>query len=48
MHPGGETIITRLADVLVIHVIRFWIAEAPAAQAGWLGALRDNQIGRAI
>lgn len=48
LRPGGETIITRLADVLVIQAIRAWIAQDPAAQTGWLGALRDPQIGRAI
>lgn len=46
--PGGETVITRLADILVIQVIRAWIARDPSAQRGWLGALRDPQIGRAM
>jgi hypothetical protein len=46
--PGGETVITRLADILVIQAIRAWIEQDPAAQTGWLGALRDKQIGRAI
>jgi AraC-like DNA-binding protein len=45
---GGETVITRLADILVIQAIRHWIAGDPAAQTGWLGALRDDKIGRAI
>ena len=48
LRPGGETVITRLADILVIQAIRAWIARDPAAQTGWLGALRDQQIGRAI
>jgi AraC-like DNA-binding protein len=48
LRPGGETIITRLADILVVQTIRSWIARDPAAQRGWLGALRDQQIGRAI
>jgi AraC-like DNA-binding protein len=48
LHLGGETIVTRLADILVIQAIRAWIARDPAAQTGWLGALRDRQIGRAI
>ncbi len=48
LRPGGETVITRLADILVIHAIRSWIAQDPAAQRGWLGALRDKQIGRVI
>jgi AraC-like DNA-binding protein len=48
LRPGGETIITRLADILIIQAIRSWIQEDPAAQTGWLGALQDKQIGQAI
>lgn len=48
MRPGGETVVTRLADILVIQAIRAWIERDPAAQTGWLGALQDRQIGRAI
>lgn len=32
----------------MIQAIRSWIARDPAAQTGWLGALQDRQIGRAI
>ena len=48
LQPGGETVVTRLADVLVIQAIRAWLEHDPAARAGWLGALRDPRIGRAI
>jgi len=48
LRPGGETVITRLADILVIQAIRSWIQEDPAAQTGWLGALQDTQMGPAI
>ena len=48
LRPGGETVITRLADILVIQAIRSWMARDPAARTGWLGALQDRQIGRAI
>ena len=48
LRPGGETIIKRLADILVIQAIRWWIEHEPGAQVGWLGALRDRQIGKAI
>lgn len=48
LRPGGETVITRLADILVIQAIRSWIERDPAAQSGWLGALQDEQIGRVI
>jgi len=45
---GGEAVMTRLADVLLIQTIRSWIEHDPAAQTGWLGALRDPQVGGAI
>jgi AraC-like DNA-binding protein len=48
LQPGGETVVTRLADVLVIQAIRWWIEHDPEAQVGWLRALRDRQIGRAL
>ena len=46
--PGGEAVITRLADVLVVQVLRAWLAHDPAARTGWLGALADPDIGRAL
>jgi AraC-like DNA-binding protein len=46
--PGGEAVITRLTDVLVVQAIRSWLDTDPAARTGWLGALQDPQIGRAI
>ncbi|MGI9645287.1 MAG: AraC family transcriptional regulator, partial [Ilumatobacteraceae bacterium] len=46
--PGGEAVVTRLSDVLVIQAIRSWIATDPAARPGWLGALQDPRIGHAI
>jgi AraC-like DNA-binding protein len=48
VRPGGEAVITRLSDILVIQAIRSWIAGDPAGQTGWLGALQDPRIGRAL
>ena len=48
LRPGGEAVMTRLADILVVQAIRTWIDTDPAARGGWVGALRDAQIGRAI
>lgn len=48
LRPGGETVVTRLADILVIQTIRAWLAHAPEARTGWLGALQDPQVGRAL
>ncbi len=41
LRPGGEAVITRLGDILVIQAIRSWIDTDPAARTGWLGALQD-------
>ena len=48
LRPGGEAVITRLGDILVIQAIRSWLETDPAARSGWLGAFQDRQIGRAI
>ncbi len=48
LRPGGETVITRLADILVIQALRVWLDTAPEANVGWLAALRDPQIGKAL
>ena len=47
IEPGGEAVMTRLADVLVIQVLRRWLRSADTA-TGWLTALRDPQVGHAI
>ncbi len=46
--PGGETIVTRLADILVIQAVRSWLEHSPEARTGWLGALKDERIGPAL
>lgn len=48
MRPGGDTVITRVSDILVVQAIRHWLEHDPLAKTGWLGALRDSQIGKAI
>ncbi|CAA6803788.1 MAG: AraC family transcriptional regulator [uncultured Thiotrichaceae bacterium] len=48
LRPGGETVITHLADILIIQAIRTWIDSAPEADQGWLAALRDKHIGKAL
>ncbi len=48
LRPGGETVITRLADILVVQALRAWMESAPLSAPGWLSALRDKQIGKAL
>lgn len=45
---GNAAIVSRLCDVIVIQAVREWIESDPAARSGWLGALRDPQLGAAI
>ena len=45
---GGETVLTRLADVLVVHAIRVWLDGAAEARQGWLGALHDPHLGSVL
>lgn len=46
--PGGEVVATRLADVLVVQAIRGWLEHDPGAREGWLRALDDERVGRAL
>lgn len=48
MKPGGETVITRLADILVVQALRAWLDTAQTGTLGWLSGLRDPSIGRAL
>lgn len=45
---GGEAIVAHLADIIVIKAIRHWLDHAPEANKGWLGALKDPKIGKAL
>lgn len=45
---GSVTVTSRLVDVLFIHIIRGWLQQQPEGSAGWLGAMRDPQVGRAL
>jgi transcriptional regulator GlxA family with amidase domain len=45
---GAATIMARLADVVVTRVIRIWAEGRSEDTAGWLTAIRDPKIGRAL
>src|SRR5262249_59191954 len=46
--PGSETRVARLIDIILVRAVGGWVEEQPQDQGGWLGALRDPQIGAAI
>lgn len=45
---GSNALLDRLVDVLFVYVVRAWLEEQPAGAGGWLGALRDVPVGRAL
>lgn len=46
--PGSKTLVLRLCDVLFVQVLREHIAVSPAGARGWLAALRDEHVGKAL
>ena len=45
---GASLIVSRLLDVLFVQIIRAWADEQPPGGAGWIGALRDSTLSRAL
>jgi AraC-like DNA-binding protein len=45
---GAAGMMRRLADVVITRVIRAWVEGRHADSSGWLAALRDPKIGRAL
>jgi AraC-like DNA-binding protein len=46
--PGADTVLTRLAELMFIEVLRRYLEELPEGQTGWLAGLRDEVVGRAL
>jgi AraC-like DNA-binding protein len=46
--PGSQIMVTRLTDLIFVQAVRTWLATQPKDEGGWLGALRDKQIGQAL
>jgi AraC-like DNA-binding protein len=45
---GGERVVSRLLEVMFVLVLRHWLDVNGGRATGWLGALRDEPIGRAL
>jgi AraC-like DNA-binding protein len=45
---GAATVMTRLADVVITRVVRAWVETKREDTTGWLAAVRDPDIGRAL
>jgi AraC-like DNA-binding protein len=45
---GSESVLTRLAEVMFIEVLRRYVDELPPGQTGWLAGLQDELVGRVL
>ena len=46
--PGRRFASSRLVDLLLVLVVRYWWAQKPQTGSQWLGALHDPRIGAAL
>lgn len=46
--PGSVTLVSRPLDIIFVQALRAWISTEPQTSGGWLGALREPQIGAAL
>lgn len=45
---ASSPVMSRLSELLFVEAVRDYAATLPSAYAGWLGGLKDPQIGRAL
>jgi len=46
--PGAQSMITKLAELVFVEALRRYAESMPPGGKGWLAALRDAQVGRAL
>ena len=46
--PGADGVLTRLAELMFIELLRRYLEELPQGQTGWLAGLRDEAVGRVL
>ncbi len=46
--PAAEAVITRLSEILFLQAVRAYMSSLSDGMGGWLGALKDPQIGQAL
>jgi len=45
---GADGVLTRLAELMFIEVLRRYLDDLPPGQTGWLAGLRDEVVGRVL
>ena len=46
--PGADGVLTRLAELMFIDLLRRYLEDLPPGQTGWLAGLRDEVVGRVL
>jgi AraC-like DNA-binding protein len=46
--PGQLAVLSRITEVLFVEVLRSWIKSLVPGEGGWLGAIEDPHIGKAL
>jgi AraC-like DNA-binding protein len=46
--PGQLAVLSRMTEVLFVEVLRSWIKSLGPGEGGWLGAIADRYIGKAL
>jgi AraC-like DNA-binding protein len=46
--PGGEVVLGHLSELMFVDVVRRYLETLPADRTGWLAALREPFVGRAL
>ena len=47
-HPGQQAVLSRMTEVLFVEALRSWIKTLDPGEGGWLGAMSDPYIGKAL
>ena len=46
--PGGEAVLAKLSEVLLVETLRRYIAQWPEGRTGWLAGARHPEVGKAL
>ncbi|MDM0075099.1 AraC family transcriptional regulator [Variovorax sp. J2P1-59] len=46
--PGGEGVLAKLSEVLVVETLRRYVSQISEGQTGWLAGLRDRVVGKCL
>jgi AraC-like DNA-binding protein len=46
--PGKATVLVRLADILFVQIVRYWVETQGSHVRGWLSALADRDISQSL